>query len=314
MFEIKQRAVPVGTRDGLIGCSDIGTIFGVNPWSTELDLYRRFCGEEEVIDEKKAKRLWIGHKAEAGVVAPYVTEDLDLTLIQPVDKEGVELAWYRDDMPYFICHPDRLIEGSFKDVERVALEIKTVSANSKGWGEEWTDDIPAQYLLQCAGYVACGVCDAVLLAAWKDMAVYYYWIQPSKELVDAVVESVRGWYANATSENYRPTPANFREAIELYRAGSDAVLAANETQSILVREMHELQAQVKELENKIDGIKTTLIQEMDGYKSMVDADGKKLCSVIISNRKTFDKDKAIKTHPDLLGDEYYKTSETRTLR
>lgn len=314
MFEIKQRAVPVGSRAGLIGCSDIGTIFGVNPWATELDLYRRFYGETEVMDEKKAKRMWIGHKAENGVVAPYVTEDLGLNLSQPVDEEGIELAWYRDDMPYFICHPDRLIEGSFKDVERVALEIKTVSANSKGWGEEWTDDIPAQYLLQCAGYVACGVCDAVLLAAWRDMAIYYYWIQPSEELVNAVIDSVRDWYKRATSEDYRPAPANFREAIELYKTGSEVSLTANETQAMLVREMRELQAQVKELEDKIDGIKTSLIQEMDGYKSMVDADGKKLCSVIISNRKTFDKDKAIKTHPDLMGDEFYKTSETRTLR
>ena len=314
MFEIKQRAVPAGTRDGLIGCSDIGTIFGVNPWSTELDLYRRFCGEEEVIDEKKAKRLWIGHKAEAGVVAPYVTEDLDLTLIQPVDEEGVELAWYRDDMPYFICHPDRIIEGPFKGVERVGLEIKTVSANSKGWGEEWTDDIPAQYLLQCAGYVACGVCDAVLLAAWKDMAVYYYWIQPSKELLDAVIVSVRDWYQRAVSEDFRPSPANFREAIELYGSGSGAALTANETQFLLVKEMRDMQAQIKELEDKIDGIKTSLIQDMDGYKSMIDAEGNKLCSVVISNRKTFDKDKAVKVHPDLLGEEFYKISETRTLR
>lgn len=309
-----QRAIPAGSRADLIGCSDIGSIFGVNPWSTEFDLYRKFCGEEQVLDEKTAKRMWLGHKAEEGLVAPYVSEDFGVELIQPVDENGVELAWYREDMPYFICHPDRLIKGSFKDVERVGLEIKTVSANSRGWGDEWTDDIPAQYLLQCTGYVACGVCDAVLLAAYRDMAVYYYWIQPSEELVRAVINSVRDWYERAVSDDYRPAPANFREAIELFNPDTDSILTANEKQILLVKEMRDLQAQIKELEEKVDGIKTSLIQEMDGYKSMVDENGQKLCSVIISNRKTFNKDKAIEAHPDLMGDEFYKFSETRTLR
>ena len=309
-----KRPIQAGSRAGIIGCSDIGTIFGVNPWATELDLYRRFFGEEEVLDEKKAKRFWLGHKAEEGLVAPYVEEDLGVVLYQQVDKNGVELAWYREDMPYFLCHPDRLIQGPFKDVERVGVEIKTVAANSKGWGEEWTDDVPAQYLLQCAGYVACGVCDAVLLVAFRDMAIYYYWIKPAVELVDAVLVAVSEWYKNAIQPDFRPTPSNYKEALELHSDKAGLSLTADEAILLLVKEMRDTQAQLKELEGRVDEIKTLLIKKMDGYKTLVDQNGDKLCSIVVQSRRNFNKEAALKAHPDLAEDEFYKITQTKTLR
>lgn len=310
-MEYKTTELEIGLP-GIIGCSMLGSIAGVSPWQSEQDVLDSFRGKKKDIDMATAKRFWLGHHLE-GVIADYVAEDLGVELEEPQGPTGKPMAWYREDMPYFVCHPDRIIKGEYEG-KRTALEIKTASAHSREWGEEGTDDIPAQYVLQCTGYVACGVADAVLVAVMRDNRIGYYRVEPDEGLVQSVIEMVARWHEKAVDPDYVPDPDSYEEAIARTVLKKDTKKTATPEIELVAKQLRELQEQVKDLEGVIDERKKELVTFMDGYQKLVDAGGKTLCSIVSSTRSTFDKKALFADHPELDDPKYYKTSQSTFLR
>ena len=311
-MEYRQTELEIGLP-GIIGCSMLGGIAGVSPWQSEQDILDSFRGKKKEIDIQTARRFWLGHHLE-GVIADYVQEDLELEIEEPKGPTGKPLAWYREDMPYFVCHPDRLIRGAFRDTDRVALEIKTASAHSREWGEEWSDDIPAQYVLQCAGYVANGVCDAVLVAVMRDNKVSYHWVQPDAELVESVIEMVKRWHEKAMDPEYLPDPASYEEALSRTAVKKDTRKTATPEIEIMAKQLRDLQEQIKDLEKVVDARKKDIVVFMEGAQRLVDASGKTLASLVTTERSTFDRKAFFADHPEMDDVKYYKQSTSTYLR
>ena len=307
------RPMDVGSRAGVIGCSDIGAILGVSRFRTRADVLDSFRGVPKEVDEQTAKVFWMGHRLEE-VVADYVREDLCISVSRSVDAEGRELAWSREDMQWLVCHPDRVVDGGWGGFASVDMEIKSTTAYSSGWGDEWTDDIPAEYLLQCVGYRICRGTQAIIQPTFYNNRVYYHIVVPDDELVESVVAGLEEFHGHAVDPEWQPAPETYDEAIRRFPLKARATrIEASAEVAEQVREMRRLQEDRKDIEARIDALKAAVTTAMDGNEELWRG-GERLAKLVVSNRRTFDRDRAIEEYPALNGDEYWKTMTITSLR
>ena len=102
--------------------SQIGTLYGCG-WNTKLGLYNKYMGINAVQEQpspEAQESMSFGTFFE-DAVAKYFANKMGFKI-----KRCGETAYWADDMPYFICHPDRLVVGRDDQGRRVALEIKCV--------------------------------------------------------------------------------------------------------------------------------------------------------------------------------------------
>lgn len=290
--------LPVDSHPGRIGCSQIAGALGVSNWrDAEVNALLTFRGEPvpEPTEEAR-KRMWLGAMFE-DPIAKFAAMDLDLSVRHDT------FAHWRTDLPELICHPDRIIQGGYNGVKRVALEIKTGSAFARDWGDAMTDDLPTQYLLQCIGYVVCGVAEAVLLAAERNHEVTYYWVHPKKETVEAVADAVRRWVDIARNPDYQPMPKSYEEISSEYPfLVRNDVMEAELPLYQKVLEWRDLKAKEKEAKEAADVLAGQIMLEMEGHRTLTFA-GEKVATLVEKKAgRSFVKDAAIRKHPELADD------------
>lgn len=125
-------------RKGGLGGSDAAACAGLNPWKSPLALYLEKRGEVPDVEENEAMS-W-GVRLEP-VVAAQFQEESGLK----VRRRNAILR--HPEHPWMLANVDRLIVGADE-----GLEVKTASEYSR---DQWEgDDVPPQYILQCAHYMA----------------------------------------------------------------------------------------------------------------------------------------------------------------
>lgn len=128
-------------RNG-IGASDAGTIIGVNPWKTNVQLWEEKTGRREPEDISDKPYVQYGKEAEEHIRALFALDHPDLTL----NYESPYKIIRSDDLPLIFCTPDGELEDS--EGRHGGLEIKTTEIqNSSKWAE-WDGRIPAHYYCQ----------------------------------------------------------------------------------------------------------------------------------------------------------------------
>lgn len=300
--------IAVDKHPGRIGCSQIAGALGIAEWTKEEDVLHVFRGEPVPEPSEEArKRMLMGICEEEGI-ARFAQIDLGIK----VQKDS--FAHWREDMPELICHPDRIIKGGYKGVRRVALEVKTGSAFGDGWGEEWTDDLPVQYQLQCVGYVICGVADAVLLIAERNHKAYYYWIQPSQETVDRVVAALKDWFAKAADPSYMARPRTAEEVAAIYPYPLvDTDMAADMDLYAQVIEWRQLKEDAANAKAAADVIGAQIMDAMQGHRCLMFG-GNKVATIVQQKRRTMDTKRAVELHPELEGEDCWKETTSTFLR
>lgn len=138
----------VANRSKGIGGSDIGTICGVNPYSTARLLYFKKTGQFEdsavmgFSEESKERMSW-GHKLEPIVADEYMKRTGNKIVICPATLR-------HRDYPWALANVDRVIvddEGKPTGI----LEVKTANARLlKDWEE---GDVPMSYIYQLNWYL-----------------------------------------------------------------------------------------------------------------------------------------------------------------
>lgn len=125
-------------RKSGIGGSDAGAVCGLNPYSSEMKVFRDKTSDAIDVLENEAVRQ--GHDLEE-YVARRFTEATGL-------KVRRSNYMYRSKKhPFMIADVDRLVAG-----EHAGLECKTVSAyNADKWAY---GNIPLHYIMQCYHYMA----------------------------------------------------------------------------------------------------------------------------------------------------------------
>lgn len=133
-----------------IGMSEIAALFGLNQYKSAVDLFLEKSGkvkkprlEPKPIGETAP--LWWGLELERSIAKGFAETLSDVRgEVVTVRSDGRE---YIDEETRTVCHLDYRIEG-----EGSAVECKRPGSIWVGdWGDQWTDQIPPGYLLQCHG-------------------------------------------------------------------------------------------------------------------------------------------------------------------
>ena len=173
-----------------IGGSDIAAILGLSRWKSAHSLYLHLIGE--LLPQEDNNAMERGRKLESVIAHIFAANHEEFWL----EKCGiVEDSNY----PFLIGSPDRVIcDSSCHDVcpgKTVSgLEIKTADiSKANEWGDEGTDEIPIEYLIQCqwcAGLL--GVPDWHLAVGFakpgskKIVAYREYYIESNQERFEAM--------------------------------------------------------------------------------------------------------------------------------
>ena len=300
---------------GYISASQVANLFGCG-YGTRLDMYERYMGtqgEREVSDEAK-RSMEFGTFFEDAVARFWA------------DKNGVkikkcgETAYWSDDMPYFICHPDRLVIGKDAQGLRTALEIKCVSPYSDGWGEDGSPEIPDNYYFQVQSYYACKVpCDRVFVVCMKGNRITSHEITRDDDVVAEIRARVKA-LKESFDRGEIPEPENYEEASRFYsrrvRRDVDGVGANDEVLGIydqLIR-IHFDQAK---LETQEDELKTDLMKRLGDLPAFTTTNGNKVKSICWwsdTRRSSLDIDRLKAEHPEIDFNEYTTTKDIRSFR
>lgn len=141
-------------RQNGLGASDAGTIIGVNPWKTNVQLWAEKTGQREPEDISDKPYVQYGKAAEEHIRALFELDHPELI----VSYESPYKIIRNEAHPWIFCTPDgELVE---KETGLVGgLEIKTTEImNARQW-REWDKRIPDQYYAQ--------VCHQMLAAGWE---------------------------------------------------------------------------------------------------------------------------------------------------
>ena len=290
--------------------SQIGTLYGCG-WSTMLELYNKYKGINAVLQEpsKEAQESMEFGSFFEDSVARYFAAKMDFKI-----KKCGETAYWQDDMPYFICHPDRLVIGKDKQGRRVALEIKCVSPFSDGWGDTGTTEIPDVYYFQVQGYFACGVpCDVVYVVCMKGNRINTYEILPD----DEVIADIRYRVAKAKADfdaDIIPEPVNYAEALNLYRQKVDLEadgIGANDEVMEKYNRLLQIHEQQEKLNADEDKIKQELMEGLGEAPAYTMTEGRKIKKIAYwsngANSK-IDEARLKSDFPDLVLDDYKITT------
>ena len=299
--------MPSGIREiggaGVISCSQLGALYGVG-YTSKYKIYARYTGIDQGVEEfseEAKKSMEFGTHFEDAVAA-FFTYKTGLKVKKLGDGKT---AYWRKDMPYFICHPDRVGVGRDKKGRRFALEIKCVKPTAEDWGDEWTAEVPDFYYLQDEGYFACEVpCDVVYMAVLKGNRVYFYEIEPDKEVVEDIIAKVKA--AKAEFDNgIVPEPENYEEAIRQYTGRVNLEregMPAGDEGLAIWNEMVANHKVFKDAEDKEKELKAKMIAFMEDCPAVTTADGKKikiLAKYTESHKSAFDTDALKKDLPEI---------------
>lgn len=247
-------AEQIVTRQSGIGGSDVAAALGLSKQKTALQLYLEKRGEIPIEEPPEDDEfIWWGRALEPIVRQKYAEKTGRVvvlphgTLHHPVHN-------------FMLAHVDGLIQD-----EPRGYEGKT-AFRSTGWGEEGTDQIPREYLLQVHHYLT--VCNFevwdVAVLVGRQFQVYEVPRDPemSEMLIAGETEFMR-----RIAEGDRPgldyDHKTARDVVrKLYPGTNGARLVASEAAIGWRQQLEFAQAQEKIAKANIESLKSRLLEEM----------------------------------------------------
>jgi len=158
------RAAFLKERQSGIGATDAAGVLGLSPWATPLSVYQSKVepiAEEEVSGQTLPQ--WLGLRLE-DVVAELFFARTGLRV--RADNQHHRHPAY----PWLVCHLDYRVVGS----PDVLVECKTAN-DSRGWGDEMTEDVPVHYWVQAQHEMlvtSAKVCYLAVLFGFREFRTY----------------------------------------------------------------------------------------------------------------------------------------------
>lgn len=265
---------------GRIGGTTVSAIVGQNPWKTAHSAYLELRKEAPPTPENEAMALGIRFEPiVADIFAGCHPEYRVAHNRQGTDEPEL---YTHEDYPYLIGHPDRLLYSAAKDELVEGLEIKTSNwANIRNWGEEGTDSIPVNYLIQCQWYA--GLAN---LPEWRVAVVFFgdnndmksykeYSVHADRELFDTLVESAVDFWENHVVPGIPPELDEIddltkRWVVQKFPRNVEPLAVASYDEEQLMRNFIDRKAALEAAQKEFDAVETALklaIGNRDGLTS-----------------------------------------------
>jgi putative phage-type endonuclease len=236
-----------------IGASEAAAAVGLDPWTPPIALYERAVGIAPPRVETLAMRM--GKLLEPAIRQLYVDETAVEVFVPPKSLFLAEHPWRRatpDGLVPARPLPERLEPGQPLTWAR-GLEIKTANGFARDqWGEPGTDEVPPQYVCQCAWsmhVLDLDDWDLAVLIDGRDFRVYK--LHRDRELEEQLVGAVSAFYHDHI-EALVPPPADHTKAFRHYLERrfpdvSDDYALADDAAETLVEIILDRRAQIETL-------------------------------------------------------------------
>lgn len=288
-----------------VGGSDAAAVCGLSRFKSPLDVYleKKSDVQDEENEEANGPIYW-GNRLEAVIRADYQLRTGKKVAISNETRRHKKYS-------HMLANVDAIIEG-----ENGILECKTTNAfKSNEWGNEGTDEIPIEYLLQAAHY-ACvyeaDFVDVAVLIGGQELKIYKYIRNQSLE--DKVIEKEKEFWEKNIEKEIQPAPKSFEDMKKLYALSTkDKCINASDE---MIKNIDDI-LKVKEIIKTNTSIKNELqekiLKEMKDAEVILTDDGKKICSYKTQSTNRFDATAFKNDNPDLYK-KYIKSSTSRVLR
>jgi putative phage-type endonuclease len=293
-----------------IGGSDVAAVAGISKYMSPLELYLIKIEETEPDDFTNEAIEW-GNELEPIVAAKYA-QKMGVEIEKPT-KAIVHPEYY-----WMRCNLDFVVKGT-----SIVGECKTAGFLGEEWGDESTDQIPPDYLLQCANnaivsehlYGTTQVVLPVFSGGRGGLKLRVYNYYRNEKLERRVIDITRKFWKEHVEPRMPPTPTSLKEAcIRWPEAQTQPKVATFEVLEVF-DELKEIKDKIDSLKDIEDTKKTAICNFLgDEASILLDHRGDKLLTWNNENRSNMDWDEFKKDHPHLPYEKYITRSMNRVFR
>jgi putative phage-type endonuclease len=249
-----------------IGGSDMPIILGLSSYKTPYQLYLEKTGLEEPKQEESQFQYW-GNQLE------------EIVRNEFSKRNGFEIM-----LPDTQIHPlfdfMRANVDGYIQSENAVLEVKCASSfMAYEWGEDGSDVIPMQYLVQVAHY--CSVLNAskayiAVLIGGNDYREFLY--ERDLELEGHIIEKAKEFWACVQNKT-PPEPINQIDLKLMFpRHAEEKMVTVNGEIKEQLTEIINNRFQIKKLSDVEDKYKFNIMQFMKDAECLIDEEGKPIVS------------------------------------
>lgn len=256
-----------------VGGSDAAAALGLSKWKTARQLYAEKRGEI-TLDIYDEEAIWWGNALEP-IVRQRYAEKTGYTVRLPE-----KTLWH--PVHTFMCAH---IDG-FVDDPRRGYEGKT-AFRSTGWGEQDTDQIPTEYLIQVQHYMIVSdmpVFDVAVLIGRK--FAYYEVPAPDAELREMIIEGERDFMRRVREGDPPPVDFDHPTSLDLVKKlypGTNGERIVADENLVAIRRRREKAARIEALGKRIkDQCTARLLDVMGDNAVLAFPDGKAFRRKLIS--------------------------------
>ena len=207
MHKCKNHEAWLKNRKKFIGGSDVSCILGLNPYKTNVQLYREKKEIVEPDDLSDNPLVQYGTQAEEHIRALFQLDHPTLK-VEYIPNN----SWRNTDYPFAACSLDGWLED--KDGRKGILEIKTSTITTSQQALKWKEQIPDNYFCQVLFYLGVTGWSFVVLRAnlkyvYPERDTYtitrdYHLERSDYEQDIATVMEAAGEFAKSLKENKEP--------------------------------------------------------------------------------------------------------------
>lgn len=158
MYRCKNHESWLKNRKKYLGGSDVACILGMNPWRTNVQLYREKKGLVEPDDLSDNPLVQYGTNAEEHIRALFALDHPELK-VEYIPNN----SWRNTDYPFAACSLDGWLQD--ENGRKGILEIKTSTITTSQQANHWKNQIPDNYFCQVLFYLGVTGWDFVVLRA-----------------------------------------------------------------------------------------------------------------------------------------------------
>lgn len=249
-----------------IGGSDAAAVLGMSKWKTPYQVWREKVYGERQPDNGQFER----------------GRDLESFIREKYEKETGEKVFTQS----FVRDPNYdFVVGNLDGItDEKVVEFKT------SLFDDWGDEPPIEYVLQCQHYLLLTGYDeadlvVLILSTWK---IKTFHIHADKELQDLMVENYQKFWKHVEDKT-PPEPVNCEDLKKMFPSSLSNSKTLSATAIDACNSIKEMKKQVADLQGAIEELEFQIKTELQDSDTGVDADGKTICTWKTSKpRQTID--------------------------
>jgi len=283
-------------RKQYLGASESAAIVGLSRYRTPLDVWMEKVGQSEGQEETLAMK--VGTALEPVVIGLFEEQTGEKVL----------------DRQKQVLHPDHTFIRATLDgaTQNAVVEAKT-TGSYEGWGEEGTDEVPVEYIIQTQVQMAVTGLEIAwipVLIGRSDFRIYK--VQKDADLINSIIErEVKFW--DLVQTKTMPEPKTLADLSLAYpRDSGKAVIADSDIEGIVIK-LIRLKKEEKSFSEQIEKLEAEIKSFMEDASVLESQDGRELCSWKTQKSSRFDS-KRFQVEQSELYNQYKKEAETRVFR